>query len=185
MLKRLSQQEPALVNYTSHRGVTLTLAGRQRALKVIRHHRLLETFLYETLGYTWDEVHEEAERLEHYISERFEERLARFLGNPDFDPHGSPIPAADGTVPVSNTIPLTRLPVGQPARVVRVVHEQQEVRDYLESLGMVPQAQVVVHEVGPYEGPVYLSVAEGGRQGLSVAVAGKVEVTPLQRLDTR
>lgn len=181
MLKRLSQQAPALVNYTSHRGVTLTEAGRQRALKVIRHHRLIETFLYETLGYTWDEVHEEAERLEHYISERFEERLARFLGYPDFDPHGSPIPARDGTVPVSNTIPLSELPVGQPARVVRVVHDQQEVRDYLADLGMVPDARVVVHEIGPYEGPVFLSVAEGDTQGLSASVAAKVEVTPMQR----
>ncbi|MBI2432815.1 MAG: metal-dependent transcriptional regulator [Candidatus Hydrogenedentes bacterium] len=182
MLKRLSQQEPALVNYTSHRGVTLTEVGRLRALKVIRYHRLIETFLYEVLGYTWDEVHEEAERLEHYISERFEDRLARFLGYPDFDPHGSPIPREDGSVPVSNTLPLHKLEVGRPARVVRVVHERQEVRDYVASLGIVPDATVQVTEVSPFEGPVYVRI--GAREGeavhgLGVNVAGKIEVMPV------
>lgn len=179
MVKRLSRQEPALLNYTAHRGVTLTQEGRKRALQVIRYHRLIETFLYKVLGYTWNEVHEEAERLEHYISERFEERLARFLGDPDFDPHGSPIPGRDGSVPVSTTIPLTRLKAGSRAQVVRIVHEKQEVRDYLVSLGIVPETRFLVKEISPFEGPVYLKLEEQDEvRGISPAIACKIEVSP-------
>lgn len=182
MLKRLSQQEPALVDYAAHRGATLTEEGRQRALKVIRHHRLIETFLYEVLGYTWDEVHEEAERLEHYISERFEERLARFLNYPEFDPHGSPIPGKDGSVPTNTAVPLPQLPPGTVARVVRVIHERQDTRDYLAGLGFIPEAQVQVTEIAPHEGPVYVRIGpelDSPVHGLGAGVASKIEVEPL------
>jgi DtxR family Mn-dependent transcriptional regulator len=179
MLKRLCQQEPPLVDYASHRGVTLTGAGRTRALRVIRHHRLIETFLYEVLEYTWDEVHEEAERLEHYISERFEERIARYLGDPEFDPHGSPIPSREGVVPQNSAVPLTRLAEGRAARVVRVVHPQQAVREYLQGLGVVVDATVCVVERAPFDGPVYVRVGEGAHakvHGIGVRVAEKVQV---------
>src|SRR5208337_2859963 len=96
MLQKLAASSPPLVEYERHRGVQLSLAGKKRALEVLRHHRLIETFLYEVLDYPIEEVHEEAERLEHFISERFEERIAAKLGNPKIDPHGHFIPAMDG-----------------------------------------------------------------------------------------
>jgi DtxR family transcriptional regulator, Mn-dependent transcriptional regulator len=96
-----------MVEYERHRGVLLSAAGKKRALEVVRHHRLIETFLYQVLDYPIDEVHEEAERLEHFISERFEERIAAKLGHPKIDPHGHCIPEMDGAMPKQNSIPLT------------------------------------------------------------------------------
>jgi DtxR family Mn-dependent transcriptional regulator len=107
MLQKLASSSPPLVEYERHRGVRLSPAGRRRALEVLRHHRLIETFLYEVLEYPLEEVHEEAERLEHFISERFEERIAAKLGHPKFDPHGHCIPAMDGHMPRQVSKPLT------------------------------------------------------------------------------
>ncbi|MGP8259836.1 MAG: metal-dependent transcriptional regulator [Acidobacteriaceae bacterium] len=99
MLQKLAASSAPLVEYERHRGVQLSYAGRRRALEVVRHHRLIETFLYEVLDYPLDELHEEAERLEHFISERFEQRIAAKLGNPRIDPHGHSIPSMDGEMP--------------------------------------------------------------------------------------
>src|ERR1700731_1340123 len=107
MLQKLAAGSPPLVEYERHRGVLLSPAGKKRALEVVRHHRLIETFLYEVLDYPIEEGHEEAERLEHFISERFEERIAAKLGHPKFDPHGHCIPAMDGAMPRQNSIRLT------------------------------------------------------------------------------
>ena len=107
MLQKLAASAPPLVEYERHRGVLLSSAGRTRAVEVVRHHRLIETFLYEVLDYPIDEVHEEAERLEHFISERFEERIAAKLGHPKIDPHGHCIPEMDGAMPRQNSIQLT------------------------------------------------------------------------------
>ena len=107
MLQKLAASSPPLVEYERHRGVLLSSAGRKRAVEVVRHHRLIETFLYEVLDYPIDEVHEEAERLEHFISERFEERIAAKLGHPKIDPHGHCIPEMDGAMPQQNSIQLT------------------------------------------------------------------------------
>ncbi len=107
MLQKLAAGSPPLVEYERHRGVLLSSAGKKRALEVVRHHRLIETFLYEVLDYPIDEVHEEAERLEHFISERFEERIDAKLGHPKIDPHGHCIPAMDGAMPRQNSIVLT------------------------------------------------------------------------------
>jgi DtxR family Mn-dependent transcriptional regulator len=107
MLQKLAASSPPLVEYERHRGVLLSAAGRKRAVEVVRHHRLIETFLYEVLDYPIDEVHEEAERLEHFISERFEERIAAKLGHPKIDPHGHCIPEMDGAMPRENSIQLT------------------------------------------------------------------------------
>jgi DtxR family transcriptional regulator, Mn-dependent transcriptional regulator len=107
MLQKLARGSPPLVEYERHRGVLLSSAGRKRAVEVVRHHRLIETFLYEVLDYPIDEVHEEAERLEHFISERFEERIAAKLGHPKIDPHGHCIPEMDGAMPRQNSIQLT------------------------------------------------------------------------------
>jgi DtxR family Mn-dependent transcriptional regulator len=107
MLQKLAAGSPPLVQYERHHGVLLSAAGKKRALEVVRHHRLIETFLYEVLDYPIEEVHAEAERLEHFISERFEERIAARLGHPKFDPHGHCIPALDGRMPEQSSIPLT------------------------------------------------------------------------------
>ena len=107
MLQKLAASSPPLVVYERHRGVLLSSMGKKRALEVVRHHRLIETFLYEVLDYPIDEVHEEAERLEHFISERFEERIDAKLGHPKIDPHGHCIPAMDGAMPRQNSIVLT------------------------------------------------------------------------------
>jgi len=109
MLQKLASSPTPLVDYERHRGVRLSDAGKRRALEVVRHHRLLETFLYEMLDYPIEEVHDEAERLEHFISERFEERIAAKLGHPRIDPHGHCIPAMDGRMPRENSIPLTQV----------------------------------------------------------------------------
>lgn len=99
MLQKLAAADRPLVEYESHRGVRLSKRGRKRALEIIRHHRLIETFLFRVLDYPIDELHDEAERLEHFISEKFEKRIARKLGHPELDPHGRCIPAKDGTLP--------------------------------------------------------------------------------------
>ena len=99
MLQKLAAAPAPLVEYERHRGVQLSAAGKRRALEVVRHHRLIETFLYQVLDYPIEEVHEEAERLEHFISERFEERIAAKLGNPEIDPHGHSIPTMEGKMP--------------------------------------------------------------------------------------
>ncbi len=107
MLQKLAAVPTPLVEYESRRGVRLSAAGRRRALEILRHHRLLETFLYEVLDYPIEEVHDEAERLEHFISERFEERIDAKLGRPKFDPHGHCIPALDGKMSTQASRPLT------------------------------------------------------------------------------
>src|ERR671914_2219628 len=106
-------QEMGLVGYERYRGASLTRRGRGEALRLIRRHRLIETFLLEHLGYSWREVHEEAERLEHAVSDGFTERLAEFLGHPDQDPHGDPIPAADGTLEPDDSFPLSGAMAGR------------------------------------------------------------------------
>ena len=107
MLQKLAAADAPLVEYERHGGVELSRGGKRRALEVVRHHRLIETFLYEVLGYEVDELHEEAERLEHFISEKFEERIASKLGNPKADPHGHCIPAMDGTMPKQHRVSCT------------------------------------------------------------------------------
>jgi DtxR family Mn-dependent transcriptional regulator len=106
MLQKLAAARAPMVEYERHRGVRLSRAGRRRALEVVRHHRLIETFLYEMLDYPIDELHDEAERLEHFISERFEQRIAAKLGHPRTDPHGHPIPAIDGRMAPRTSMPL-------------------------------------------------------------------------------
>jgi DtxR family Mn-dependent transcriptional regulator len=110
MLQKLAAAPDSPVEYELHRGVRLSAAGKKRALEIVRHHRLIETFLFEVLGYPLEEVHDEAERLEHFISERFEERIAAKLGQPKIDPHGHSIPALDGRMPRQTSVPLSEVP---------------------------------------------------------------------------
>jgi DtxR family Mn-dependent transcriptional regulator len=160
MLKRLAANEPPLLDYRKHRGVELTYAGEQVALEIIRHHRLLELFLHETLGYSWDEVHEEADRLEHVISEDFEERIAEALGNPQHDPHGDPIPSRDLLLPPETAVPLARLRPGQRAVVQRVGNEDAELLRYLQSIGLVPRAALSVLEYSSFDNNLGIRVGD-------------------------
>lgn len=151
-------QEANLLDYVSHRGVRLTEAGERIALEVLRHHRLLELYLVEALGYSWDEVHEEADRLEHHISETLEERIAAILGHPTVDPHGDPIPTLDGELPRRGLLKLAELPLNQSAVVSRLLDQTPENLRYLEGKGLVLGASVTILEREPYDGLTHLSV---------------------------
>lgn len=144
MIQRLASVKPALVEYQKHQGVTLTKAGQKAALEVIRHHRLLEAWLVQTLGYSWDEVHEEAERLEHVISEDFERRIAAAMGHPLRDPHGELIPTADLKMPLEDSTPLSALRPKQKTKIQSVKNADAELLRYLESLGLIPGTQIEV-----------------------------------------
>lgn len=151
MVQKLASAKPALVEYHKHQGVTLTKEGRKAALEVIRHHRLLEAWLVQTLGYSWDEVHEEAERLEHVISEDFERRIATAMGHPTRDPHGEPIPTADLKMPLDDTMPLSALRPGQTGTIKRVKASETELLRYLDGLGLLPGVQIEVKDHSPFD----------------------------------
>src|SRR5580698_9908148 len=152
MLQKLAAQMPPLVAYEKHHGVKLAKAGKKRALEIIRHHRLIETFLHEVLDYPWDEVHQEAERLEHFISERFEERIAAKLGHSEFDPHGHAIPAMDGSLPTQEPQALSLLRPGQSAKVSSVSDKDPEMLRYLASQGIRPGVRLTLSEQLPFHG---------------------------------
>jgi DtxR family Mn-dependent transcriptional regulator len=158
MLQRLSANQPPLLEYQKHHGALLTEAGRQVALEVIRHHRLLELYLHEQLGFAWHEVHQEADRLEHVISEDFEERIAQALGNPRHDPHGDPIPSRELDLPDQLETPLSQLREGQSAVVRRVRNDDAEFLCYLESIGLTPLAQVCVLGYSSFDDNLQLQV---------------------------
>jgi DtxR family transcriptional regulator, Mn-dependent transcriptional regulator len=154
MAKRL--HELGLLNHEPYRGVSLTPAGRQAALDVVRRHRLLETYLAEAVGLGWDEVHDEAERLEHHLSDRLEARLDSLLGFPATDPHGDPIPREGADLAPGPT--LLQTPAGAEGTVSRVSDRDPEQLRYLRTLGIVPGAKVTVIEHLPFEGPVRIRV---------------------------
>lgn len=160
MIQKLASSKPALVEYQKHQGVTLTGDGRRAALEVIRHHRLLEAWLVQTLGYTWDEVHEEAERLEHVISEDFERRIAAAMGHPTRDPHGEPIPTEDLTMPADTSTPLSALRPGQDGVVSCVKAADRELLRHLEELGLVPEAEIKVKEYSPFDHNLTVKIGE-------------------------
>ena len=156
MLKKLSTMDPKLVNYIRYRGVKLTPAGEKIALEVLRHHRLIELYLSEALGYSWDEVHQEADNLEHVISEDFEDRIATLLGHPQIDPHGSPIPDRDGKIRRREEVQLTQLGIHQPAHISRVSDHDPAMLRYLQELGLTLNAQIEVTEKTPFSGPLHI-----------------------------
>lgn len=176
MLKKLHEAEPQLVDYKRYQGVRLTDAGNKIALEVIRHHRLIEAYLMEALGYTWDQVHQEADELEHVISEAFEAKIAEFLGHPEVDPHGDPIPDMQGRVQPSSDIALSELAVDQHATIQRVVDDPELLR-YLDSLGLGLESRIEVTDHGPFGDLITLRV-EGGKHEhtLSLKVADQVFV---------
>jgi DtxR family Mn-dependent transcriptional regulator len=156
MVKRLAEQN--LLRHEPYYGVRLTPGGELASLRIIRRHRVLELFLTEVLGYQWDTVHEEAERLEHAASDELIERLARLLGEPARDPHGSVIPTADGAVDPVVYPTLADASPGERGRVVEVSVQEPEQLRYLGSLDLYPGAELQVVECAPFEGPISLRV---------------------------
>ena len=174
MLGRL--RERGLVEYEPYRGAQLTRRGREEALRLVRRHRLIETLLLEHLGYSWQEVHEEAERLEHAVSDAFTERLAEFLGHPDHDPHGDPIPAADGTMPPEDSRPLGEAEVGERVLVSRVDQKDTAVLAYVEKRGLVPGRLLEVREVRALDGVVVVEDEDGNAHALGESLARSIFV---------
>jgi DtxR family Mn-dependent transcriptional regulator len=144
MLQKLASQRPSFVKYEKRRGVRLTEMGKRRALEILRHHRLLERFLHDVLDYSWDEVHDEAERLEHYISERLEDRIAAKLGDPDVDPHGHVIPEKDGAIAVREEVALSKWPCGVPAVISSVSDRDSTALREMRRLGLTPGTGLIV-----------------------------------------
>jgi len=173
MAKKLARAK--LVSHEPYRGIRLTPAGERVALEIVRHHRLIELFLVKTLGYSWDEVHEEAERLEHAMSDRLTERIAEYLGDPHFDPHGDPIPSVEGDVREQVLTPLSEWPLGTPGVVARLLNQAPDLLRYLSEKGLVLGAKVEVVQRDPFEGPVTLRVS-GAEQVISPHVAQYVLV---------
>ena len=177
MIKKFADLK--LARHTPYQGVELTPAGRKIALEVIRHHRLLELYLTEALGYSWDQVHAEAEELEHHISEAFEDKIAATLGQPTHDPHGDPIPTRAGQVDERRHQTLAQQPsVGRSAVVCRVSDQDAERLRYLGELGLRPDATLTVLERAPFQGPIRLRV---GRKEVNIGteLAQAVDVAPV------
>ena len=174
MVKRLAEQ--GLLEHEPYRGVTLTDRGRHNALGTLRRHRVIETYLAELLGYSWDRVHAEAERLEHAASDELVDRMAEKLGQPATDPHGAPIPTRDGSVDETASRPLSSLEVGESGRVMRVMHEGAEMLRYLDELDLRPGVEVRVEARAPFGGPVTVEVY-GSRKLIGPLLAERVLVT--------
>ena len=177
MLKKLDAL--GLVSHVPYHGAELSESGRKVALEVIRHHRLLETYLAEALGVPWDEVHAEAEVLEHVLSEGLEERIAAHLGHPTLDPHGHPIPSKDGSVPRVSETRLWDAPVGERVLVERVSDAHPDGLRYLARIGVRPGASLFITGRGPVGGPLFVQVPDSGvhAQALSREIAEAVWVS--------
>ena len=153
-------REMGLVEYERYRGASLTEQGRAEALRLVRRHRLIETFLLEHLGYDWQEVHQEAERLEHAVSDEFTERLAELLGHPDHDPHGDPIPSAEGTLEADDSFPLSQAVAGRRIQIFKVRDEDAAMLDYFGDRNLVPGRLLTVREVRALDGVVVVENEE-------------------------
>ena len=177
MMRRLADH--GLITHEPYRGVRLTGEGRSAALRTLRRHRILECYLTEVLGYPWDRVHDEAERLEHAASEELIERMAGALGDPLHDPHGAPIPTRDGTVEEGTLRTLADVAQGERLRVRRVQDEDAERLRYLAELGIRPGALVRILDKAPFDGPITLWVDDAGggaTRAIGVGLAEQVFV---------
>ncbi len=164
MLQKLSNTQPPYVIYHKHQGVNLTEEGRQIALKILRRHRLIEKFLVEKLGYQWDEVHEEAEVLEHAMSPLLEKRIDAALGYPEFDPHGDPIPDANLNMPHREQITMRALEIGQTGSIIRVPHEDPKVLRYLGKCGLRPGVRIKLLSRTLYDQTMRIEILETGEE---------------------
>lgn len=178
MIRRLAEQ--GLITHERYHGASLTSNGRRAALRTLRRHRVIEAYLTSALGYSWDRVHDEAERLEHAASDELIDRMAAAIGEPETDPHGAPIPNRDGTLPEDRGLqPLSSLDVGARARVERVSDKNGERLRYFAELGIVPGATVHVTGRDPFDGPISIKVDDAERT-VGPAVASQVLVAPIQ-----
>lgn len=168
-----------LVDYERHRGVTLTPLGEQIAVQILRDHRIVELYLAETLGLPWDQVHDEANRLEHAMSPMLIERMAASMGDPQVDPHGDPIPRKDGTISHPGLTPLYNTPPGQTVIVRRIGDQSSEVLRYLSDIGLIPGTPVEVLAHAPLDGPLTVRVG-GNEQVLGRDLARIILVAPPQ-----
>ena len=173
MVKKLAQQK--LVTYRPYHGVKLTEPGHKIALEVIRHHRLVELYLKEALGVPWDQVHKEADKWEHVLSEDLEKRIDKALGHPHFDPHGAPIPSAAGELSTKPKMTLLELAPGNSSTVVEVNDHDPEMLRYLTGLGIGLNTEVTVEQIEPFDGPLTLNVANQ-QHSISRVVAGNIFV---------
>jgi DtxR family transcriptional regulator, Mn-dependent transcriptional regulator len=173
MLKKLATL--GLVVHERYHGATLTPAGERMALEVVRHHRLLELYLMEALGLTWDQVHQEAERLEHHLSDELEAAIDQALGYPTRDPHGDPIPSPELLLARDELVCLSDLEAGSMTVVRRVPDGDPELLRYLASLGLVPAEEVTVLDQAPFDGPVTVEV-RGSRHAIGRSLAAQIEV---------
>jgi DtxR family Mn-dependent transcriptional regulator len=169
-------QEMGLVEYERYHGSSLTEEGHTQVLRLVRRHRLIETFMLKHLGYSWEEVHEEAERLEHAVSNRFTERLAEFLGHPSHDPHGAPIPAVDGTLKLDDSHPLDATKVGEQVRISQINNRDTSVLTYLGERGLVPGKLLEVKEVRDVDGVVVVECENGIPHSLGKPLAVSILV---------
>jgi len=176
MLQKLAAVRPPYVEYEKHRGVRLSAEGQRRALEVLRHHRLIETFLYEILDFPIEEVHDEAERLEHFISERFEERIAAKLGHPKFDPHGHCIPAMSGKMPKQRSKSLASLDDDGEFVVESVSDRDSALLKRLKAHGITPGSHLCVTRSPQQE--LVLQAGNGGSRPmrLPLSAAGAVRI---------
>src|ERR1035438_4279765 len=180
MLQKLALQKPSYVKYEKHHGVRLTPVGKMRALEVLRHHRLLERFLHDFLDYSWDEVHDDAERLEHFISERLEERIAAKLGDPETDPHGHLIPERNGALPARQEVRLSQWACGVPAVVSSVSDRDPSALREMERLGLRPGVGIGV-EAGTRGASVLVRIGNRAEPvRLSQRLAAEISVVALQ-----
>jgi DtxR family Mn-dependent transcriptional regulator len=154
MIKKMAEMK--LVEHSPYQGVALTPTGEKIALEIIRHHRLLELYLAEAMGYSWDKVHDEAEKLEHVISEEFEDKIDEFLGRPTADPHGAPIPTKDGQMPSVQGFALSQADAGDYVIVRMVSDRDAEKLRYLGKIGLYPNSHIEVIEKAPFNGPVHI-----------------------------
>ena len=178
MVKRLA--EGGYVEHARYRGVRLTETGTREALRIIRRHRLLETYLHLQLGYSWDDVHAEAERLEHAASEGLIDRMAAVLEYPSHDPHGAPIPTRAGDIEASNFATLDEVDLGATVQIRAVQDEDPERLRYMEALGLTPGAMLTVVDHAPYDGPLTVTLADvPGTEVIGSELAAKIFVAPV------
>ncbi len=178
MLKKMAELK--LIRYKKYHGVELTEAGRKIALEIIRHHRLLELYLAEALGYTWDQVHEEAEKLEHHISEEFEDKMAEILGNPRFDPHGAPIPSKDGEIVERDLMRLSAAEAGQTVQIKQVSDSDPEMLRYMSEIGISPETEIEIINKAPFGGPLHVKI-EGQEHHLGEGLTDQILVAAAAR----
>ena len=168
MLKRLAGLN--LIEHKSYKGAKLTDTGIKIALEILRHHRLLELYLKEIMGYGWDEVHDEAEKLEHHISEQFEDKIAELLNHPTHDPHGDPIPTKDGVMPEMASLPLAMANISEQYIVGRVKDQNPKFLRYLEKIGIILGVKITIIEKTPFNGPIHVKLEDKEKTiGFSIA----------------